>query len=384
MSRPPPARDMDRPEPKRPTASARAVRRHLAALLAGVVTVAATVGLWGWSLGPPVGDLMRISGGSSREFGWRDEAEGFARDHYVRLGLDGLLAGADPGDILVFGDSFSLMHDGGISWINTLHARTGLSIRYVRIADFDPVLRWLGSEAAHARPPRVVIVQTVERAIAARGGALHDAALPCEAPPGPRDALTLARGAPLELPRQGFQRREIFEGLDELFSWGALAARLRLSGGTQVITVNLIRDDLFSHRIAARLPLIVEDIEAHLPETLAAPPARVAAEMRCGLRRLISAGAGVAPVWLMIAPDKRSVYAPWIADPLPEKALDLFAEAEAAVGPALIDLLGPLRAAAEGGMRDLYWPDDTHWGAAGNRLAGEAAARAITGGATGD
>lgn len=324
-----------------------------------------------------MGDLARISGASERAFGWRDEAIGFARDHYRRIDARALLGGADPGEILIFGDSFSLHRDGGVSWINTLRERTGLEARFVRIDTFETVLAYLRSDAFRRRTPRAILVQSVERGLADRARALHDPAAPCSAPPPP-DPVAAGVGAPLDLPRRRFEQRRTFEGIDELFSWGALAARLRLTGGGPVLMATLTRRDLFSHRDANRLLMIEGDVALHLPSELGAPAERAAAELRCGLRRLAAAQTA-APLWLMIAPDKRTVYAPWIADPLPAKALDLFAEARAALGPALIDLQRPLRSAAGAGVRDLYWPNDTHWGAAGHRLAGETAAAAVIG-----
>ena len=361
---------------------AREARRAVAVLVVGMTLIGVALGLFAWRLQPPEGDLARISGASSRDFGWRGEAEGFARDHRRELSPQALLRGADPGGVLVFGDSFSIRHVGGISWINTLHEATGLETVFARIDGFGSVMAYLESDAFAARPPRAVIVQTVERALLARAAALHDPGAPC-APPAPSAPVSAASEAPLALPRRSLIRRTTFESFDELMSWGALAARLRLTGGDEpVLEVGLSRGDLFTHRAADRMLILGADVVNHRPPRMRpADPDRAAKALICGLRRLAAAAEGRAPLWVMIAPDKRTAYDPWIADPLSPRGLDLFPLAREALGPALIDPLPALRAAVEGGTRDVHFPDDSHWGAAGHRIAGELAARALTGAA---
>lgn len=366
--------------PAAETRRARAGRLAAGLLAAGMAAIGLAVGAFGWSLQPPEGDLVRISGASSREFGWRGEATGFAEDHRRELSLAALLRGADPGEVLVFGDSFSIRHAGGVSWINTLHEATGLEVAFVRVNDFAPALRYLRSEAFAARPPKAVIVQTVERALLVRAVSLRDPAAPCEAPPPPAP-VAAAPEAPLALPRRVLTRRTAFESFDELMSWGALAARLRLTGGEEpVLEARLTRTDLFSHAAADRVLLLGADVRNQRADVIRpADPAAAAEAVRCGLRRLAAAAEGRAPLWLMIAPDKRTVYAPWIADRLAPPALDLYAVAHEALGPALIDPLPALRATAEAGVRDVHFPDDSHWGPRGHALAGTLAARALTG-----
>ena len=352
----------------------RAARRCLAIMVGGMLAIGLGLGAFAWSLGPPTGDLVRTGAKSSRQFGWRGVAQGFARDHYTPVTLEALLAGAPPGDILIFGDSFSLPRPGGISWINTLHARTGREIRFVRIFNFAGLARYLGSSAFAAAPPRALILETVERALMRRAVAEHDPDRPCPAP-GP--ARRLRAAAPGDPARVVLRPRAGFEGIDELLSWGALAARLRLSGEQGVLEVRLTRSDLFSHAASGRVLLLGEDVTRHLPAAFApGGVAQAARAARCGLRQ-IAAAAGWVPFRLVVAPDKRTVYAPWLADPLPAKALDPIALARHALGERFVDLAGPMRAAAAAGRRDLYWPNDTHWGAAGHRLAGARIARAL-------
>ncbi|MEM1344656.1 MAG: hypothetical protein AAGI34_08775 [Pseudomonadota bacterium] len=343
---------------------ANALRRYLAIVLGVALATAVSLAGYAWYLGPPEGDLVRIQGGSERHFGWQGEAVGFASDAYDRLSAEELLAGADPGELLVFGDSFSLPHQGGVSWINTVVEATGLRARFVRILDFRIVRDYLRSEAYRLRPPRAVIVQSVERALVKRAKGVFDATAPCTPPPAPAPLSV----SPNRLDRASFARRTAFESLDEMLSWGALAARPRFSRQERVIEVDLTRDDLFSHRAANRLLLFGDDVSNHLASDVGASDLAAA---RCGLAQTIAAAEGLSPVYLAIAPDKRTLYAPYIATPLPAKAADLFVLAEEALGASAIDLRQPLAEAAAAGVRDLYWPGDTHWGAAGHRIAGE-------------
>lgn len=358
---------------------AREARRAVAVLVVGMTLIGVALGLFAWRLQPPEGDLARISGASSRDFGWRGEAEGFARDHRRELSPQALLRGADPGEVLVFGDSFSIRHAGGISWINTLHEATGLEVVFVRIHGFGPVLNYLGSETFARRPPRAVIVQSVERVLLERAVALHDPVAACEPPTAPFP-IAAATEAPLALSRVRFPRRTKFKSFDELMSWGALATRLRLSSNEPVLEVALGRPDMFSHRASDRALILGADVTNHLlPRMRPAKPDQAAETLVCGLRRLATAARGRVPLWVMIAPDKRTAYDPWITDPLPPKTLDLYLLARAALGNALIDPLPALRAVIEGGTRDVHFPDDSHWGPAGHRIVGELAARALTG-----
>lgn len=353
----------------------RGARIYLAILLGSVLAVA--LGLAGFSawLAPPNGDLVRIGGLSARSFGWQQVQTGFAQDHYDETSVPDLLRGVAPGDILVFGDSFSTKQRGGISWINTLHMRTGHAVRFVRFQDFREIRRYLDSNAFRTAPPGAVIIETVERETVRRGMAVHAPDLPC-VPPGPARAMPAAQAAPLDLPRREFTRRTRFDSFDELFSWGALAIRIRLKGDTDAAVVMLNRTDLFSNRAPGQVLIYRDDILRHTADAFPGRDPGAAAEAAtCGLRQLV-ARAGAVPVRIVIAPDKRSVYADWITTPLPEKAIDVFALARAALDDVFVDLRDPLHRATAT-TRDIYYPDDSHWGGVGHGIAGTVVATAL-------
>ena len=84
-------------------------------------------------------------------------------------------------------------------------------------------------------------------------------------------------------------------------------------------------------------------------------------------------------LFVVLAPQKYTVYAPFLSTPDPAAEPRYLAALEqrlSARGIGVVNLVGPLREAAERALqRDslIYWRDDTHWNAAGNA----AAARAI-------
>ncbi len=352
-------------------------RRYLLIALAPMLCLAAAMFAGGLSLGPAIGDLTRIGGHSEDEFGWQEPDELLLPGHkkVARSSLPALLRGEATDDIVVFGDSFSAERDGKLSWLDVLQHRTGLSVRVIKSEGYQDIVDYLGSESFRAKPPRAVIVETVERAQMIQGQGAYDPAAGCDRRAAPLRIAGPADAGPLRT--EPAMRRTAFDNLDELYSRASLALRARMRGKQKVVVVNLTRSDLFSSSAADRLLFFSEDISRHRSEAVAPLSLEAASDqMRCGLRRLATM-AGEVPLWLITAPDKRTIYAPWIADPLPEKVIDVFAIARDALGAAFIDVRKPLQDAANSGVRDVYWPNDTHWGARGHRLVGETVADAV-------
>ncbi|MBT5878983.1 MAG: hypothetical protein HOH46_07960 [Rhodospirillaceae bacterium] len=133
-----------------------AARNYVIVVVATAALLASVLATVAWRVGPPTGDLARIAGASERLFGWQDEVAGFKEDAYDLVSKDELLAGKSPGDILIFGDSFSVKHVGGVSWINTIVALTGLTANVVQIQDFHPVVNYLRSQAYREAPPKAI------------------------------------------------------------------------------------------------------------------------------------------------------------------------------------------------------------------------------------
>lgn len=355
-----------------PDAQGAAIRRYLVLVLSAILAIALGLAVYAQHLGPPSGDLVRIGGWGERIFGWQGEKRGFAQNHFEVTYLPELLAEGAAGDVLVFGDSISIQHEGNITWINTLHEQTGLPVQMMRIKEFTEVVAYLDSETFRSAPPAAIVIQTVERAALRRARGIYVPTLPCAAPEGePASVATLAPGATatVALSRKAFSRRQTFDNFDEIFSWGALALRKRLEGETKALPITLSRGDLFSSRVPDRGLIYVDDVRNYTPEAFAPDGLGVvASEVICGLRQLVTRS-GEVPIRVMVAPDKRSLYAPWITTPLPAKQIDVFAVAQGALGAMFIDLMEPLRDAVET-HPDIYYPNDTHWGPVGHEIAG--------------
>jgi hypothetical protein len=369
----------------RPTVEDAASRRYLVILLGAILAIAMSLAGFAVWLAPPSGDLVRIGGWSERNYGWHGTKRGFMENYYQETTLSELLEGGPTGDILVFGDSFSAMHPHNITWINTLHEQTGWSVKLLPLKGragmpwpldgFVPVVRYLDSDAFQAAPPAAINVQSVERATVERAMAIYEPALSCEVQNTPITQVSTS-AAPVGLPQDDFSRRTQFDSFDEMFSRGALALRTRLKGSSDSIPIQFNRNDLFSNRATRQGLIYIDDIHLYTADAFPQNDPESAGEKAlCGLRQMIARGGSV-PMRFMIAPDKRSIYDGWITTSLPTKEINVFALAHQALGASFIDLLAPLTEAADTNQ-DVYYPNDTHWGPIGHRIAGMNAAASL-------
>lgn len=348
-------------------------RIYIAIVLAAAFLCAAGFSAFAWHLGPPVGDLTRLSVRSEKAFGWAGSVTVPVRFHHRQLTLSDLLAGADPGEILVFGDSFTVNIPVQVSWLDTLFERTGMTPAVVHIHGLREVVNYLKSQAFRDNPPKTIIVETVERSAFWRAISAVDPASGCSTPARP--ARITGKG-PVELESISYRRRTAFRDFQELMSWGALAARNRVAGSTQVIEVGLSNRTLFTHAANHRLLLLAGDIELHQAGKFGRWTRQEARDKYiCSLRALVRLGQG--RLHFTLAPDKRTIYAPHIATALPEKYLDIHALTREALGDIFIDLRPALTAAVENGVKDVYWPNDTHWSPAGRAIVGRLIAERV-------
>jgi hypothetical protein len=340
-----------------------------------VAALAAGLSFFAWSLGPPVGDLTRVAGLSEYRYGWNGLSQGFAKNHFERTSLVALEAGADPGEILVFGDSYSFEQGNNITWTNTLHALTGRKIRLAELRTFKEVEDYFRSPAYARNPPEVVLIETAERLVYRRSETSLSTKDACAITAAPN--LIAAR--PVDPRRSATTRRQSFDDFDELVSWGALAVRLKIFLPRKVMIAEMNTPAHFSSTSASSLLFYFEDVTNHLPsafgvQSVETLPGRVG----CVLANLVATGAVHSSVFLTVAPDKRTLYEPFLTSPLPPKKYDMLKIASAAVGTAYIDLYTPLRAEVTNQSVDVYWPNDTHWGALGHEIVGTTIAKAIS------
>jgi len=106
-------------------------------------------------------------------------------------------------------------------------------------------------------------------------------------------------------------------------------------------------------------------------------PAQAQEGIICALRHVMNAADDGTQVFALVAPDKRSVYAPWITDSLPPKALDILGGLPGQFNGRFIEVFKTLRADVEQGRKDVYFPNDTHWNDATAQKVGIMAAERL-------
>jgi hypothetical protein len=334
----------------------------LALLSAGIALAAA---LW---LQPLAGDLTRLGGYSENDFGWNGTEAVFVPP-LAHSGFSG------HDDIVVLGDSFSMRNtpsrqtQAGGFWTDFLAADTGLSVG-VFDADTMTVERLLDSEAFRRNPPSLVILEIVERSLRNR---LGGGPASCEVD-GPAAAITI-EGQPMErLPdpvSRATKQRLTSESIDTAvdFLRKTLLHWIFPQGSSQVLRLPLSRMGLFSSRRQDTLLVYAED------RAKASWSQSDWAAIRCRLMTYqhgVEANGTTRFAFLMV-PDKSWAYAPYLPDyPWQIDAIDHLSFGDSLNMPR-VDLA--LRSAIGAGVRDVYLPDDTHWGSAGSRIAAEVVSR---------
>jgi hypothetical protein len=332
----------------------------------GLALVAATYAL-AWWLQPLYGDLTRIGGYSERDFGWN-----LPMQEFTPLAASWGGKGYEQAvDILVLGDSFANLRPNQ-QWQNWLAARTGLRIRTLDVHQVD-LSQLVASSLYRAHPPRVVIWNTVERDLLDEAS-LNDGR--CFFPAWP-PLITAMDAHPLAVAPQLVSRPTGPTGVNPGFArtwlWKTL---LRNTAGLvrgDSLRVTLKRGNLFTSRTSNELLIYRRDLNKRRWRDSDNP------RIRCSFAALAERfeANGVTRFVTALAPDKSSAYRPWLGEPesLPESRLPALLE-RFPVPDARLDLV--LAEAIMRGEKDVYMPDDTHWGAAGQALAADAILQLLT------
>jgi hypothetical protein len=277
------------------------------------------------------------------------------------------MSGEANESIIVFGDSFSAPQIGNITWTNSLHALTGRSVGRVEIEALKGIKDYFQSSAFRQTPPEVVIIEMAERTVFRRAQSLMDNANCASVPPPLPIELR-----PLDVERMTWMRRTNFNDFDELMSWGALSMRLQFLSGHKTVNVQLSRDDLFSNKLPDHLLIYHSDVLRHTASELLPYSGEEAEKASvCALRDLLHAAKDHSQVYVTVAPDKRSIYSEWIMSPLEPKEVDFTGALLGTLGGHYIDLYMPLLGDVSAGVRDVYFPNDTHWSAYGHARVGQ-------------
>lgn len=342
-------------------------RRYFILVLAAALGL--VLGAYGlaWWLQPVYGDLSRIGGHAERDFGWNAPMQEFAplAASWGGTGYE------QPVDVLVLGDSFANLRPH-MQWQNWLAAKTGWRIHTLdkHHVDLDELV---ASPLYRANPPRVVIWNTIERDLRNEYGD-NDGRCSHYVSPSSPDPLPLR---PSSAAPSVFMRPLGIDGINPgvARTWLWKEALRRYAGGYHDATrfLWLKRDDLFTSHVASGLLFYQKDLNKRTWRDTDLDPIRcsfaaIAARFEAnGKTRFVTA----------LAPDKSSAYRPWLADPsqLPESRLPALMHGFP-VADARLDRI--IEKAIARGTKDIYMPDDTHWGTAGHVLAADAILSLLT------
>ncbi|HSC76705.1 MAG TPA: hypothetical protein VLB90_10775 [Pseudomonadales bacterium] len=319
-----------------------------------VTGLSAAIMLW---FQPISGDLTRISAYPERWFGWNDPQQDITA-------LINSERASGKRHILVIGDSFS---EAG-HW----QAFLGEQYSFTFIHNSKTTLEKILSKIEKDRPD-AVILETAERAIPDMynsGSTFLTAINQCVLPESNQNARTgnikKTEGLPAFpytnrqiLPRNGSNISEGFHTL-KLWAKALISPRKR-----KAKTLALTQTNLFSNQKNDKILLLSKDFL--LSDTADENSIHT---MRCSMQKAATTLSRVGIPYVMLTiPDKTTAYQQYLAS------------AEIRQRPALInrlhvdklqhgiDMLPPIQEMAAAGYKDIYLPNDTHWGYKGFQLA---------------
>lgn len=351
----------------------RDARHYNRLLLALILPPLAVMLAYAFTQEPLRGDLTRLGGFSENDYGWNRPQKRFVPPlvdtEYER-----------PYDIVILGDSFSsnprgdTQTDPGAFWPNYVAQKTGLSVT-VLATPHMPVQQLAEHPIFKASPPRLVIVQHVERYLMrnnitmARAYLGHDIGECPNAPPS-RPGPIVERFTPLPVAPVPWRRDDAIQfdfgqAVDAI--WKAVFRNVAGLNITRAHDLPLVTGEMFSNRRSDRL--LVYDDEFRLA-------AWSRTQIDAALCNLLAAQAlvernGRTAFVFLVAPNKLTVYDDYIADERYRRLsrLELFYRDERL---HQIRLLEEMRTAVRRGVRDVYMPNDTHWGTPGHEIAADA------------
>lgn len=340
---------------------------YAAALLAIYVLVALPVFWFGFTTPEYQGDLTRLGGYREDLYGWNQAQQRyqpplFTPDHY-----------APDTDIFVLGDSMTVHRPGeqtdpGVYWPNALMAQSGWKVSALHRREHT-VEDVLAMPEYRAHPPRLFVLEIAERtaSILARLTEMAARRHGCErVAPAPVSLLPAPQALPVQA--QSFARPQArAHGLDLSLGGHRLKhVLLRTLAPESIDTLrfHLDRDDLFSSQRPQELLVFRDDLEKMGLSDDFLRQQSCALE---ALQREVEADGRTRFVLLMV-PDKLSAYRRYVRD-FPQghypEVIPLLASNPGLRMPR-VDLA--FAKALDSGTRDLYLPNDTHLGSAGQRL----------------
>jgi len=263
-------------------------------------------------------------------------------------------------DIIILGDSFTNKPPFDKRWHNLLLRDTGLTIGVFNLRNWS-LDKLLASADYKAHPPKLLIYQSVERALKSRfyTKELDDC----------NRELAVNNLKPLSIKPKKVESYLI--GRDKELShnigYGLKFLWRKVSPASQVVVHELTSDILFSSRKSGELLTYSDDMKK------AEWSHELWQSFRCKMRSIQKQveSNNYTRLLVMIAPDKLTAYAPF----LKEKALRNISQYNSLITDDdlnILPLLTYYHDAIEKGEKDLYLPNDTHWSSAGSELATKA------------
>lgn len=312
-------------------------------------------------LQPIEGDLTRIGGYSENDFGWNlpQSISLNKTTQYARSLSD--VSSYHP--VVVFGDSFShVLGERAFSWQQQLADEAGLTsltfhTNRVSVEDF------LKSPLYSDKPPSIVVYQFVERSLKElleRAPEICPVAVRHSGNGLVMQELGSNAG---QVGRMKEQYSRELEGvsLDEVMAY----VRQKLILKKRVFRNELNRDDLFSNDKSDQVLWLYKDLKKY--ELSEEELGKIGCYL-AGLQNAVESN-GITRMVIMIASDKSSIYAPYMVQP-PFSIRDTVSLIDKP-NLNLVRLDKDLQASVSNGAKDVYLPNDTHWGSLGNTLAAQ-------------
>lgn len=359
------------------------LRLYCLLLVLPIVLISITLALTAIWLKPAGGDLTRISIYSDRDF-QPTQSESLLNTSNVKI-IRAPINQANnwevKGDLLIFGDSFAFER-ATTTWIDLIEQSTGLTIHQAPLIDWAQVKQYLQSESFANAPPKGIIVQSVERHIRTRALSFGEELKnqPCAQLPG---KLSQQRKviAPIEA-NQTFElikRENRYTSVEQFYERAVIFYRKLLKPKeSPVIKAKLSRSDLFSNPEPDQILLYREDVDKHVWAEPNSPEADATSKtIVCNSAQLAHLAREV-PFRFLWVPDKRTIYQPWIQTELAPKAVDFEKLTQSPLlKEASINLFKELNDAVLDGQKDVYEPNDSHWGLNGHVAASNAVIKSL-------
>lgn len=313
---------------------------------------------------PIEGDLTRLGGFTENDFGWNEPQQQFSSPLFA---LEGKNEYDQHYDVVVLGDSFSTAYPRA-QWQNYFVRATGLSLITYKVDDID-IDSFVTSPSYQDHPPRIVIYQTVERALVDRGKFWNKGDCRSNVPtPSTRFPIKVEPGnEALSSRTRNTQRGPLHPN----FSSGVhylkrLIKKTFRKKSNQAIKIALSRDDLFSNRESDQILIYKNDFKRY--EVSKEDLSRAT----CGLSYIQDTFQKNGKTFFigMIAPDKLTAYRD-VYKNFDRKKINWIEEIASHQKLHVPRLDVALRKEIGRGVRDAYLPNDTHWGSAGHKITAE-------------